>query len=100
MPYRTIAEEMIKAVNDEIEAIKKGGGGRDVPVYDGVYAGTSAGQHLYKFVAEYELEAPDDAPGLLKVRDRSYEVTVVATEGFEVTVAVSEDLGARVRLAA
>ncbi|HHW17864.1 MAG TPA: AAA family ATPase [Firmicutes bacterium] len=99
MSYETITQEMIQALTDEINAIKEGGGGREVPVQDGLRTGFSAGRYLYTFIAAYELTVPDDAPAQLKIGDKTYSVTVVTADGFEVTLAVADDLGIRVPLA-
>lgn len=96
MTYKELSTEMIQALTDEILAIKEGGDGRDIPLYDGLSAGDAAGQHLYDFALEHELSVPDDAPGMLKVGNDTYEVTVVSTEGFEIVLAVPQDLGARI----
>ncbi|HHV78458.1 MAG TPA: hypothetical protein GXX40_02375 [Firmicutes bacterium] len=96
MSYEAITQEMIQALTDEINAIKKGKGNREVPVENGIRSGCSVGRYLYTLTAAFELTVPDDTPAQLRVADTTYDVTVVTVEGFEVTLAVPEDLGTRV----
>jgi hypothetical protein len=94
--YESITHEMIQALSDEIEAIKEGGGGRQVPLQNGRKVGFAGGRFLYIFNLAFELAVPDDTPAQLKVGNHSYRVTVVSVDGFEVTLALQEDLGTRV----
>ncbi|HHX09989.1 MAG TPA: AAA family ATPase [Firmicutes bacterium] len=96
MTYESITHEMIQALSDEIEAIKEGGGGRQVPLQNGRKVGFAGGRFLYIFNLAFELAVPDDTPAQLKVGNHSYRVTVVSVDGFEVTLALQEDLGTRV----
>lgn len=96
MNYEAITNEMIEALGEEIEAIKKEGGSQQVGLQGGVQKGVVAGRFLYTFLLVSDLQVLDDTPALLKVGSQSYDVTVVGTEGFEVTIAVREDLGDRV----
>jgi len=94
--YESITSEMIQALSNEIEAIKEGSGGKQVPLQNGRKDGFAAGRLLYTFDLASELGIPDDTPAQLKVGDESYRVTVVTVDGFEVILAVEEDLGPRV----
>lgn len=87
---------MIQALEDEIEAIKNGGGNNQVPLTNGILQSSSGKRHFYLFNASYELTVPDDTPGQLKVGNKTYRCTVVAVDGFEVTLEIEEDLGPRV----
>lgn len=80
MTYESITHEMIQALSDEIEAIKEGGGGRQVPLQNGRKVGFAAGRFLYVFDLAFELAVPDNTPAQLKVGDHSYRVTVVSVD--------------------
>lgn len=97
--YESMTREMIQALDDEIEAIKKGAGRQQIPLQNGLKQGFAAGRHLYCFSLAFELAVPDDTPAQLIVGERRYSVAVVTVEGFEITIAVTQDLGARVPLA-
>ena len=55
MTYESITHEMIQALSDEIEAIKEGGGGRQVPLQNGRKVGFAGGRFLYIFNLAFEL---------------------------------------------
>lgn len=97
--YESITEEMIQALDDEIDAIKNGAGGQQIGLQDGVKRGFSAGRHLYSFSLAFELSVPDDTPAQLIVGQTPHNVTVVTVDGFEIVLAVTEDLGERVPFA-
>lgn len=94
--YESVTAEMVNALIDEIEAIKEGHGGRQIPLTNGRNIGFAAGRYLYLFDLSSELAVPDESPAQLKVGDQTYTVTIVAVDGFEVTLAVQEDLGQRI----
>lgn len=96
MTYELITAEMIQALSDEIEAVKEGNSGRQIPLQNGRKGGFSAGRLIYTFDLSSELAVPDDTPAQLKVGDNSYRVTVISIDGFEVVLAVEEDLGPRI----
>ena len=99
MTYEAITAEMMTALSDEIDAMKRGHGGRQIPLQNGRSAGYAAGRHLYVFDLASELTVPDDTPAQLKVGDEIYTVTIVAVDGFEVTLALPDDLGERIPVA-
>lgn len=94
--YELITKEMITALAEEVEAIKKDGGSQRVPLYGGVREGVVGGRNLYSFTAPLELTVLDDTPARLHVDDRSWEAAVVGVQSFTVTLAVQGDLGQRV----
>lgn len=96
MTYEAITEEMIRALGDEVEAIKRGTGGQQVGLQDGVKRGFSVGRYLYSFNLAFELNVPDDTPAQLIVGETRYSVTVVTVDGFEIILMVTKDLGERV----
>ncbi|MHB8928814.1 MAG: AAA domain-containing protein [Bacillota bacterium] len=98
--FASVTSELIEALNDEIRAIKEKGGTEQVGLHDGEARGAFAGRVLYTFLADSELNLPSDTPGQLKVGNSLYDVEVVSVAGFEITVAVTQDLGDRIPTAA
>ena len=56
-----------------------------------------AGRFLYAFLADSEMDLPNDSPAQLVLGpDSAYEATVVSVQGFDVTLAVPRNLGDRI----
>lgn len=96
MSYESITSEMIQALSDEIEALRNGDGGKQIPLENGRRSSPAGGRFIYVFDLSYELAVPDDTPAQLRVGTNTYRVTVVAVDGFEITLAIEEDLGPRI----
>lgn len=94
--FAAITDELIEALGEEITALKKGLGTQRHALRDGRRTGAVAGRYLYTFLLEWELNIPEDSPAQLVVGDHSYEAVVTGLEGFEVFLAVRDDLGPRV----
>jgi hypothetical protein len=65
-------------------------------ILEGRRLGQAAGSTQYAFRVESALNLPEDSPGDLHIpgrNDRPLETTIVAIDGLQVTVSVSEDLG-------
>ena len=63
---------------------------------DGRLVAAVAGRFLYTFLADSELDLPNDSPVQLVVGPgAAYEATVVSVQGFDVTLAVPRNLGDR-----
>lgn len=99
MSYESITAEMIQALEEEIEAIKKDGGTRQVALQAGIRKGAVGSRVVYTFLMSSELTVLDDTPAKLRIGDEAYDVVVVSTEGFEVAIAVKSDLGDKVATA-
>lgn len=99
MTYESVTAEMLQALSDEIDAVKNGGGGKQIPLQNGQQVGFTARRFLYTFALAFELVVPDDTPAQLRVGEQTYSVTVVTVDGFEITLAVQEDLGSRISAA-
>lgn len=91
--FDAITNELITALDEEIEVIKRSGGDDYVGLHDGQRAGVSAGRFLYSFLLDSDLFIPADTPAQLKAAGRLHDVTVVSLREFSITVSVKEDLG-------
>lgn len=91
--FDSITTELMAALEDEISAIKKSGGTEQVGVHDGKYAGAVADRISYVFFLDTELYVPSDTPAQLHIDKEYYEAIVVHIQGFEITLALRDDLG-------
>lgn len=81
-----------RALDDEIRALRENGGQRTF-LADGRSFGRRAGHVAYVFTSDSELRFPDDTPVEVEVRGRKHDGVVVSVAGFEVVLALDEDLG-------
>ncbi len=91
-----IIAEFIKALDEEITAVKSGKGGSAVKVTAGRFLRSQAGLFLYTFTLENIITAIDDAPAEVQVGSARHQGHIVQTQGLEVVVGVERDLGAEV----
>ncbi len=94
--FGQITDELIAAISEEIKAIKEGGGSERVGLHDGQLAGVVAGRFIYDFFLESDLNVPADSPGQLLVGDQVYDAVIIALQGFEISIAIREDIGRRI----
>lgn len=94
--FAHITDELIDALGEEIDAIKRRGGSERIGVRDGRLTGQAGGRYLYAFELESELSVPADSPAQLIVGDDVYDVILTALEEFDVFLALRHDLGPRV----
>jgi hypothetical protein len=89
----TIISEFIKALDEEIEAIKKGGGGSIVTIFNGRFLREISGLYVYLFNLENFLTILDESPAEIEVRSQRYPAHVLLTQGLEVEIAIEQNLG-------
>jgi hypothetical protein len=91
---RTLLDEIVCAVDDEIDWVKKRGSGKRVRLYEGEKRHTTAGAFYYAFKLDEELKGlNDDTPIELLVGSVKVNGTIVAITPNEITVAIERDLG-------
>jgi superfamily I DNA and/or RNA helicase len=88
-----IIQEFIKALNEEIEAIKKGGGGSIVKIFNGRFLREIAGTYVYLFNLENFLVILDESPAEIEIRGSRYPAHVFLTRGLEVEVGLEHNFG-------
>jgi hypothetical protein len=91
-----VLEEFRTALREEIDAARRSAAAGGVQLLDGRRIGQAAGAVQYAFRVESALNLPDDSPGDLHVAGRPgrpLETTIVAVDGLQLTLSVSEDLG-------
>ncbi len=97
IPLSGVCAEFRTALRAEIEAAKRAAATPAVPLVDGRKLGRLADAFQYAFGAKAAINAPGDSPGELSVGGLPpLEAVVVAVEGFDLTLSVSQDLGDRV----
>jgi hypothetical protein len=88
-----IIPEFIQALADEIEKLKKGGGGSIITVFDGYFIRQEGPFYVYVFTTESPLIVMDDAPAEVEVGGQRFEGQVISVQGSEVAVGVVNDFG-------
>ncbi len=85
--------EFIQALADEIEELKKGGGGSVITVFDGHFIRQEGPFFVYVFTTESPLIVMDDAPAEVEVGGQRFEGQVISVQGSEVAVGIEKDFG-------
>lgn len=90
---RSVIDEFVLALNEEIAALKKGKGGTNVRVFNGQLVKQLPGMYIYRFHLENFLVAMDDTPGEIIVNGRRLNCQVITVQGLEVEVSIDQHLG-------
>ncbi len=89
-----LLEQFRKALEAEIEAIKRQASNSAVPLSNGKRIGENASQYQYVFNIDSVLNAPEGSPVELKVPGKlSIEAAIVSVEELRVTLSSNIDLG-------
>ena len=90
---QSLIREFIQALAEEIEAIKRGGGGSIITVFDGVFVRREGPFFVYLFSTESPLIVMDDAPAEVEVGGQRFPGQIISVQGSEVAVGVENDFG-------
>ena len=90
---QSLIREFIQALAEEIEAIKRGGGGSIITVYDGVFVRREGPFCVYLFSTESPLIVMDDAPAEVEVGGQRFPGQIISVQGSEVAVGIEYDFG-------
>jgi hypothetical protein len=97
IPLSGVSAEFCTALRAEIEAARGAAATAAIPLVDGRRMGRLAHAFQYVFGAEAAMNASSDSPGELSIGGLPpVGAVVVAVEGLDLTLSVSEDLGDRV----
>jgi hypothetical protein len=97
IPLSGVRAEFRTALRAEIEAMEGAAVASAIPLLEGRRIGRVADAFLYIFGAQAAISAPSDSPGELSVGRRPPVAAVlIAAEGVNLTLSVSQDLGERV----
>jgi len=88
-----IIQEFVQALDEEIEAIKKGKGGSVVKIFNGRFLREIAGLFVYVFNLENFLAVLDESPAEIEIRRSSYPAQVLLTQGLEVEIGIEHFCG-------
>jgi superfamily I DNA and/or RNA helicase len=88
-----IIHEFIRALNEEIEAIKKGGGGSIVTLFNGRFLRAISGLYIYLFNLENFLIVLDETPAEIEVSGKRYPSHILIAQGLEVEIGIEQNLG-------
>ncbi|HUT85058.1 MAG TPA: hypothetical protein VMX95_10440, partial [Thermodesulfobacteriota bacterium] len=89
----TIIQEFILALDEEIEAIKRGKGGNIVKIFNGRFLREMSGLFVYIFNLENFLAVLDDSPAEIEIRNNRYPAQVLITQGLEVEIGIEHFCG-------
>jgi flavodoxin len=84
----TIIIELIAALDQEINAIKKGKGVSIVKVFNGRFLREVSGLFVYVFNLENFLIVLDDSPAEIEIRGNRYQAHVLLTKGLEIEIGI------------
>ncbi|MBD2036580.1 AAA family ATPase [Leptolyngbya sp. FACHB-321] len=90
--FKSYQQDFHKALEDEIKALRSAGGSM-TPITDGHYLGRRNSEHLYSFTTDTEIRFPEDAPIDVHYQKTKYPGTLVSVEGFDLLVALEDDIG-------
>jgi hypothetical protein len=97
IPLSGVRAEFRTALRAEIEATEGAAVASAIPLLEGRRIGRLADAFLYVFGAQAAISAPSDSPGELSFGGRPPVAAVlIAVEGVNLTLSVSQDLGERV----
>src|SRR5215469_4670911 len=85
--------EFIQALADEIEELKKGGGGSIITVFDGHFIRQEGPFFVYVFTTESPLIVMDDAPAEVEVGGQRFQGQVISVQGSEAAVGIENNFG-------
>jgi len=90
---QTRIQEFVQALTDEIETIKRGGGGSILTVFDGRFVRQDGPLFIYVFSAENVLVLMDEAPAEVEVSGQRFNGQIVSVQGTEVAVGIEHNFG-------
>jgi len=85
--------EFIRALQQEIDTLKKGKGGSTVRVFNGRLFRETSGLFIYLFHLENFLAIIDDTPAEIEIEGKRYSCQIVSVQGLEVQIAIEKNLG-------
>ncbi len=92
-----LAEELIQALNEEIETLKnprgRSRGGNIVKVFNGRFLREVSGLNVYVFNLENFLTALDDSPAEIEINGYRYSAQILLTQGLEVEIGIERFFG-------
>ena len=93
-PTTDLIPEFIKALDQEIPAIKAGKGGSTARVFDGRFIREDSGIFVYSFTLEdFITTLVDDAPVEVQVGDSRYQGPIIQVQGLEVIIGLEHNFG-------
>ena len=88
-----IIEEFIQALDQEIDAIKRGKGGSILKIFNGRFLREVSGVFVYIFNLENFLAILEDSPAEIRIGGNTYQAQVLLTQGLEVEIGIERSCG-------
>ena len=89
----TIIQEFIQSLDEEIKAIKKGGGGSITKIFNGRFLREVSGLFVYVFNLENFLVVLGESPAEIEIRGNRYPAQVLSTQGSEIEIGIEHSCG-------
>jgi hypothetical protein len=92
-----LAEELIRSLDEEIDALKnprgRNRGGNVVKIFNGRFLREISGLNIYLFNLENFLTAIDDSPAEIEINGCRYSAQILLTQGLEVEIGIERFFG-------
>jgi hypothetical protein len=89
-----LREELVNAISEEIKVIdQKGTGSSRYQITNGEFVKQEGEYYIYRFAVDEIIELPDDLPVEVKLSNTVVKGFIITIGGFEITLAMTEDLG-------
>jgi len=88
-----IIDQFIKALDEEIKAIKYERGGRSIKLINGRFLREGAGFFIYIFRLENFLAVLEDSPGEIILAGKNYKAQILAMHGLDLEIGIERFLG-------
>jgi len=95
-----VLDDLVKALDDEIDWVKNRGSGKKARIYDGRRHHVAGVKHYYVFKLDEELKGiSDDSPIELTVGHEAFKGNLVSITPNEIIIEIDRDLGERIESA-
>jgi len=85
-------DEFINALDEEIDALKRGKNGNVVTVYNGKLLQQLAGFYIYQFTLENFLTVLEDTPAEIEISGQLYKCVIVSLTGQQIQISIEQKL--------
>lgn len=90
---KALIQEFIQALADEVEALRRGGGGSTLTVFDGQFVRQDGPLFIYAFSTESILAVMDEAPAEVEVNGQKVKGQIVSVQGTEIAIGIERNFG-------
>lgn len=88
--------EFRKAITEEIEFIKKVGGGSKFAARNGVLIETRHNKYIYEFLIDDPAGLPDDVPIQVRYGQKNIQGSIITVDGIKILISLDQDIGKKI----